>query len=243
MRRSERLWHLAYKYGMGESFTGMWVEGLETTEVARRISADTAAKEKCRWADLLKGVNIGSGVGVAWVGRLNDNWTQILQRGVESLDVLPALSAGNRRALLVSWNVNAVGDLVYAIDGNYATAFSVTRPGRRRGSDPHALDLYAEGLQFDAQDSSWENDPDLPAGWMEYSAWEEARLEGDIPEDDYEDMRPEWMDLLEFAVNGYSPPLATCITSALALVGRITGRELDEAWMNGVHTRFLITRR
>ncbi|GII64425.1 hypothetical protein Skr01_45100 [Sphaerisporangium krabiense] len=237
MRHSERLWHLAYKYGMGSSFDGMWVEGLEVAEVAERLGGAVAGE--CGWADLLKGV--GEGTGVVWAGRLNGDWTQVVHLGVEALDVEP-LSEGNRRALRFGWHVNGVGDLVYAVDGACVTVFGVTRPGGRRGREPQALDPYAEGLRFDLQDSSWENDPDLPPGWREYSAWEEARLEGDLPDDAYDDMPPEWSDLLELAVNGYSPPLAACITSALTLVGRVTGRELDEAWMREIHTRFLFER-
>jgi hypothetical protein len=34
--------------------------------------------------------------------------------------------------------------------------------------------------------------------------------------------------------------LATCVTSALTLVGRVTGRELDREWMNGIHTRYVL---
>ncbi|GGP04753.1 hypothetical protein LDL08_04600 [Nonomuraea glycinis] len=30
------------------------------------------------------------------------------------------------------------------------------------------------------------------------------------------------------------------VTSALRLIGRVTGRELDEAWLNGPHTRYVI---
>ncbi|MFI6888829.1 hypothetical protein [Streptosporangium canum] len=229
---------------MGSTFNGMWVEGLEIADVVRRLGADTTSGKKCSWADLRKGMEIGEGIGIVWVGHLVGNWTQIIHVGIEALDVLPTLSAGDRRALHMSWHVNGIGDLLYAVDGNYVTLFSVTRPGRSRGPIPHALDSYAEGLQFDAGDSSWENDPDLPTGWMEYSAWEEereARLEDDMSEDDYEGVQPGWTDLMDLAINGYSPPLATCITSAFTLVGRVTGRELDDEWMKGVHTRFFIT--
>ncbi|WP_433356210.1 hypothetical protein ACQP25_19350 [Microtetraspora malaysiensis] len=30
------------------------------------------------------------------------------------------------------------------------------------------------------------------------------------------------------------------VTSALRLIGRVTGRELDEEWLNGRHTRYVI---
>jgi hypothetical protein len=204
------------------------------------LGADTTTGKDCAWADLLKGVDVGTGTGVIWIGRLNDDWLQIIHRGIDVPDALPRLSAGHGQALLLSWNAEGAGDLVYAADGAYATFFSLTRPNRRGGPHPHALDAYAEGLVFDVQDSSWENDPDLPEGWMEYTAWEEARVEGDMSDDDYEDMRPEWWDLQALAINGYSPPLATAVTSALALVGRVTGRELDKAWMREIHTRFLM---
>ncbi|WP_131815469.1 hypothetical protein [Thermostaphylospora chromogena] len=232
---------------MGASFHGAWVEDPDVGDVATRLGADPASGVGCRWADLRSGLDIDENGCLAWVGRLTENWTQIIFVGNPDFEPLPDLSSGNRRALCFSWTVNGVDDLYYAVDGRCRTVFSVTRPGVRGGPDPHALDSYASGLQFDAQDSSWESDPDLLPGWMEYCAWEERRLEeapseGDYAGtgDDYEGMRPEWGHLLELAVNGYNPPIATCITSALILVGRVTGRELDEAWLEGVHTRFRV---
>lgn len=245
MRQSERLWHLAHRYHMGASFYGVWVEDPSIDDVATRLGADPVSGVRCRWADLGSGLEENG--CLAWIGHLTENWTQIIFVGNPEFDPLPDLSSGNRRALCVSWTINGVNDLYYAVDGQYRTAFSVTRPGVRGGPDPHALDPYASGLQFDAQDSSWKQDPDLLPGWLEYCAWEERRLEEAPSEDDdagmgddYEGMPPEWGRLLELAVNGYSPPIATCITSALILVGRVTGRELDEAWLAGVHTRFRV---
>ncbi|WP_189239093.1 hypothetical protein [Planomonospora parontospora] len=190
------------------------------------------------------GLDLGDQAGIVWMGPLTESWTQIMVLGATPFDPPVALSAGNRRALQVSWTVNGVHDVLYAADGHYITAFSATRPGVRNGTDPYALDSYASGLLFDDQDTSWESDPDLLPGLIEYSAWEETHLydavDDDMVNDAYESMPPEWTHLLELSVNGYSPPIATCITSALILVGRVTGRELDEGWMEGVHSRFVI---
>jgi hypothetical protein len=172
---------------------------------------------------------------------LNENWTQIVQaRGYDCNGALRDLSYGGR-ALLVRWDWDGPHDLEYAVNGVYATGFSVTTPGERWGRHPAALDSYAQGLQFDLMDSSWESDPDLAPGWLEYSAWEEARVESgqDYGEED-EVLPPGWDDFIALAHNGYGPPLATCITSALTLVGRVTGREFDREWMNGIHTRYVL---
>lgn len=241
MRQSERLWHLVRSYGMGEWFMAAWVEGLEVWEAARRLGvsvADVDDSVECTWTDLLR-ERYSDGEGVVWAGRLTADWTQIIQvQGFDCEGALRELSFGGR-ALLVGWDLNGPRDLEYAVNGEYVTGLSVTVPGKRWGSDPQALDPYMQGLQFDWNDSSWENDPELPAGWLEYCAWEEARLESG---EDYgeEEVPDEWQDFIGLACNGYSPPLATCLTSALALVGRVTGREIDREWMYGAHTRYVI---
>ncbi|GGO00090.1 DUF6461 domain-containing protein [Microbispora bryophytorum] len=241
MRQSERLWHVVRSYGMGEWFMAAWVEGLEVWEAARRLGvsvADVDDSVECTWTDLLR-ERYSDGEGVVWAGRLTADWTQIIQvQGFECERALRELSFGGR-ALLVGWDLNGPRDLEYAVNGEYVTGLSVTVPGKRWGSDPQALDPYLQGLQFDWGDSSWEDDPDLPAGWLEYCAWEEARLESG---EDYgeAEIPDEWQDFIGLACNGYSPPLATCLTSALALVGRVTGREIDREWMYGAHTRYVI---
>ncbi|MGV9378329.1 hypothetical protein ACWDRB_21100 [Nonomuraea sp. NPDC003707] len=177
MRTSELLWHLAHRYGLGSSFTGVWVENREIPETVRLLGADTTTGVDCRWADLRREREPGNEQGFLWAGRLNSRWTQLIHVGQEALDALPKLSEGGRRALLISWHVNSTGNLLYAKDADYTTIFDITRPARRGGADPHALDRYAEGLTFDAHDTSWENDPELPAGWLEYRQWEESRSE------------------------------------------------------------------
>ncbi|WP_158088725.1 DUF6461 domain-containing protein [Thermoactinospora rubra] len=243
MRQSERLWHLVRSYGMGEWFMAAWVEGLEVWEAARRLGvsvADVDDSVECTWADLLRGrPSDDDAAGIVWAGRLTGDWTQIIQvRGFDCERALRELSYGGR-ALLVCWDLNGPRDLEYAVNGECVTGLGVTVPGKRWGRDPRALDSYAEGLCFDLGDSSWESDPELPPGWLEYRAWEEARMERG---EDYgeEDIPDEWQDFIGLAVNGYSPPLATCLTSALALVGRMTGREIDREWMDGIHTRYAI---
>ncbi|MDP9847616.1 hypothetical protein [Streptosporangium lutulentum] len=244
MRQSERLWHLARSYGMGEWFMAAWVEGLETWEVARRLGVSVADVDDavgCDWGDLLEGMSFDGGPGVIWAGRLNENWTQIIQvRGHDCDGSLRDLSYGGR-ALLVWWDLNGPRDLKYAVNGVHATGFSVTTPGERWGRHPAALDSYAHGLRFDLADSSWESDPDLTPGWLEYAAWEEARMESGRDYGEEDEILPSgWDDFIALAHNGYSPRLATCVTSALTLVGRVTGREFDREWMNGTHTRYLL---
>ncbi|MGW4793238.1 hypothetical protein ACWEPC_12600 [Nonomuraea sp. NPDC004297] len=131
---------------------------------------------------------------------------------------------------------NGPRDLKHAVNGEYVTGLSVTVPGERWGSDPQALAHHARGVQFELDDSSWESDPDLPPGWLEYCAWEEARLERGREDYGEEGIPENWQDFMALAHSAYSPPMATCLTSALTLVGRVTGRE----WMNGSHTRYVI---
>ncbi|GAB2965600.1 hypothetical protein ACFMQL_38020 [Nonomuraea fastidiosa] len=101
MRHAERLWHLAHDYGMGQSFTAMWVRGLGIEETADLLGADSTTGKNCAWADLLKGVDVGGGTGVVWIGRLNDDWLQVLHLGTDVPDALPQLSTGRGQALLL----------------------------------------------------------------------------------------------------------------------------------------------
>ncbi|GAA3443004.1 DUF6461 domain-containing protein [Planomonospora venezuelensis] len=240
MRSSERLWHLAGSYGMGEEFMAAWVEGLETWEAARLMGvtmADVDDSADCSWSVLQEEMTAGEGPPVIWAGKLTGNWIQIVQvRGHTCAEALTELSYGGR-AFSVSWSFNRPGELDYAVNGRRAAGFGIGDPGERWGDTPDALDPYMRGLRFDMRESAWEDDPELPPGLLEYYAWEEAREEtgedycdADIPE--------EWWDFVELAHNGYDPAGAECRTSLLALVGRVTGRELDREWMAGEHTRY-----
>lgn len=243
MRQSERLWHRVQSYSMGEWFMAAWVEGLEVWEVARRLGVSVADVDDaiaCTWADVLRERPSDRDAGIVWAGRLTAGWTQIIQvRGFDCGQALRDLSYGGQ-ALTVGWDLNGPRDLEYAVNGEYVTGFSATVPGKRWGSDPQALDRYARGLQFGLDDTGWESDPDLLPGWLEYCAWEEARLESGQEDYGEEDIPEDWQDFIALALSGYSPPMATCLASALTLVGRVTGREIDEEWMNGAHTRYVI---
>ncbi|MFI9593597.1 DUF6461 domain-containing protein [Nonomuraea sp. NPDC052265] len=227
---------------MGEWFMSAWVEGLEVWEAARRLGSSVAEVDhsiQCTWANVLRGLPSDDDAGVVWAGPVTADWTQIIQvRGFHCDQALRDLSYGGR-ALKISWDLNGPRDLEYAVNGEYVTGLSVTVPGERWGSDPQALDHHAQGLQFDLDDSSWQSDSDLRPGWLEYCAWEEARLERGQDYGD-EDIPEGWQDFIALAHSGYSPPMATCLTSALTLVGRVTGREIDREWMNGTHTRYVI---
>ncbi|MFD0887727.1 hypothetical protein ACFQ08_24565 [Streptosporangium algeriense] len=64
----------------------------------------------------------------------------------------------------------------------------------------------------------------------------EGELEGQTP------LPPEFATLYEWTLNGYRPALATVVTSALTLVGRITGKEIGRAWLSGTHPYMSIPR-
>ncbi|GAA2397243.1 hypothetical protein [Nonomuraea africana] len=235
MRHQERLWHLTRSYGMGQEFLAAWVENWGVRDTARLMGADLGSEVQLSWAELEQS-SFPEDRGVLWIGQLNDRWIQVLQyQGVQAIDALAELSIGGR-ALGLSWHVNDPGTLLYAVNGSYVTGMDITRPKGGRGSDPHALDAYMEGLQFDWADTSWRTDPDLPAGWLEYAEWSETHVE----DGEDEDYPAEWDDLIQLSLDGYSPPLAECVTSAFVLIGRITGREFGRDWMQGVHSCYLI---
>ncbi|MEV4454887.1 hypothetical protein [Microbispora sp. NPDC049633] len=234
MRDEERLWHLIRSYGMGQEFLGLWVENWGLHDTARLMGADLGSEVQLSWAELGKR-NFSDDEGAVWIGRLNDRWTQVVQyHGVQAIDALDKLSTGGR-ALGLSWHVNDPGTLLYAANGSYLTEMSITRPRARRGGDPYALDAYAEGLRFDWADTNWRTDPDLLPGWLGYEEWSETH-----GEEDEEDMPAEWEDFTQLSLEGYSPPLAECVTSAFVLIGRVTGTEFGHDWMRGTHFCYLI---
>ncbi|GII01791.1 hypothetical protein [Planobispora takensis] len=239
MRSSERLWHLASSYGMGERFTAVWVRGLEVWEAARRMGvtvADVDDSADCTWQALSEGWTPGYESAVIWAGRLTGDWIQIIRLGGHGCAGDPRELSYGGRAFAVGWHFNDPGRLHYAADGRGTAGFTLSGPAERWGD---ALDPHTEGLLLDVLDSDWENDPELPPGFREYLAWEEARIESG---EEYEDVviPEEWWGFVDLAHAGYSPAEAEGRSSLLTLVGRVTGRELDREWMDGTHTRYVI---
>ncbi|PRX64107.1 hypothetical protein B0I32_10935 [Nonomuraea fuscirosea] len=237
MRQSEHLWHRLYRCGFAAEFSAVWVDRLELDELAQRVGADF---RRARHRDELAGeVSDVGDATVIWADRLTDDWLQIIEfQGYACSGALSELSAQGGRAVSVGWGLNGVRDLKYVSDGYYTTWFSVTVPGERYGNAPHALDPLAEGLAFDIGDTSWKTDPELPPAWPAFAEWSEWMEENGYSVGDEDDERPlpeAFGDFHGWSLNGYHPPLATCVTSALTLVGRLTGREIDEAWLSGSH--------
>ncbi|MFC4062729.1 DUF6461 domain-containing protein [Planomonospora corallina] len=195
MDTSTGLWELLTRYGIDYDtpFRAIWCEGLDELEVARRLGADLGSARECGWQDIVTGsYSDGSTEGVVWVGRQAPGWIQVIQ--LEGHDCWRwqswrALTRNGGRLLYLGWplfEVEGVEDLEYVVNGEVVTTLVVGDPEERNGSDPNALDLYMEGLDFIGDTSQAE------------------------------------------------------ITSALRLIGRITGREIDQEWLEGTHTRYVI---
>jgi hypothetical protein len=247
MRRSERLWHLLWKYALATEFSAVWVDRLELDELAERVGADIRQARRCDRDELANEVFDTREATVIWADPLTDNWLQIIEfRGRACSNVLRELSDRGGRAVSVGWGLKGVRDLTYVADGYHTTEFSVTVPGERYGNAPTALDPLADGLMFDIDDTSWMTDPELPPGWPafeEWSAWMEESGYAVGDEEGEEPLPEAFGDFYAWSLNGYHPALATCVSSALTLVGRLTGREIDDAWLSGRHTRLTILQR
>ncbi|MFI6888833.1 hypothetical protein [Streptosporangium canum] len=222
---------------MTAEFRAVWVEGIDLPEIGRRLGADLRSAQRCGLIELIDGLSYDDGTAVIWADRLNNDWIQVIEaQGRECSHALTDLSARGGRAIRVGWGLNGVADLVYSMDGEETTVFSVTVPGERWGKAPGGLDPYATGLRFDLEDTSWKTDPDLPSEWMAFAEWAESSPLSEQSDADL--VLPEgWWDFYEMSLNGYDPAVATCVTSALVLIGRMTGREIDDAWLSGAHTR------
>ncbi|MFF0574589.1 DUF6461 domain-containing protein [Streptosporangium saharense] len=248
MRPSERMWHLLWKYALTTEFSAVWVDRLGLDEVGHRVGADVRDARHLNRDELADELfHMNSGATVIWADRLNDDWLQMIEfRGFACSNALTDLSAHGGRAVSVGWGLNGLRDLTYVVDGFHTTGFSLTVPGGRYGSAPDALDSLAEGLLFDIDDTSWMTDPGLSPGWLDFEEWSadleaSGRAVGDM---EGEEPLPEaFGDFYAWSLNGYHPPLATCVTSALTLVGRLTGREIDDAWLSGTHVRLTIPSR
>ncbi|MED7925843.1 DUF6461 domain-containing protein [Nonomuraea sp. LP-02] len=247
MRRSEYLWHRLHSYALATEFSAIWVDRLELDELAQRVGADFRQARRRDRAELADEAFDIRDATVIWADRLTDDWLQIFEfRGYACSGALRELSAHGGRAVNVGWGLNGVRDLTYVSDGYHTTGFSITVPGERSGNAPAALDALAEGLMFDMDDTSWMTDPELPPEWPafeEWSAWMEENGYSVGDEDGEQPLPEAFGDFYGLSLNGYHPSLATCVTSALTLVGRLTGREIDEAWLTESHTRLTIPHR
>jgi hypothetical protein len=239
MRHAERLWHLARSYGLVSSFKAGWVEGLSVMEAASRLDAYLPSAAERDWRGAHDNLPPYEAWGAMWVGELNERWIQYIQiQGYHRFSAVRDLSAPGGRAIYFEWTVNGGKEIVYAENGDHAMYFVIDGiQNGKHGRLPHALDAYATGLTFDLSDQSWRTDPDRMPGWLEFSDWRESAVQSGARDEELV-IPPHYEKFVGLAEEGYTPAAAECFTSALELIGGITGREFDKEWMDGVHTRY-----
>ncbi|MGA5761520.1 DUF6461 domain-containing protein [Nonomuraea bangladeshensis] len=167
-------------------FSAMWIKGVGLDALAAAVDLDLATRAPCHLSEILdRNIDDGS----TWVAEVG-GWIGVVPAHADSERVRAVTEGGGEAIGLLMYGSHASFD--YARDGRMVVSFDPTRPERRSGSDPHALDHLMDGLRFQ------------------------------ISDDDVLDDRVEEME---------------SISSALALVGRITGTGIAADWFLAPHSR------
>ncbi|NRQ34533.1 hypothetical protein HII36_22180 [Nonomuraea sp. NN258] len=148
---SENQWDLLREFGLSSGLAGIWVEGDDPEELARRLRVDPGTRVECGFAEAMARYEASLEDEVIWIGSHTPGWTHILwlssfHTGAEA----KALSAGGRRLLTVYYNGGLFelddlylyqdGALVDEINPPYADGAPVTVP---------EYAMYAEGLELE----------------------------------------------------------------------------------------------
>ncbi|MFI6454712.1 hypothetical protein ACIBF6_24495 [Streptosporangium amethystogenes] len=153
---SENQWDLLWEFGLRSGFVGIWVEGDDREELARRLRVDPGSRVECGFAEAMTRYEQSLNDEVIWIGSHVSGWTHILWLSAfHTTAEAKALSAGGRRLLTVYYNGGLTeldhlylyqdGALVNEIDPPYIDGAPVSVP---------EYAVYAEGLELELDMSS-----------------------------------------------------------------------------------------
>lgn len=153
---SENQWDLLREFGLSSWFAGIWVEGDDPEELARRLRVDPGSRVECGFAEAMTRYEQSLDDEVIWIGSHAPGWTHILWLSAfHTTAEAKALSAGGRRLLTMFYNgrlpeldqlyLYQDGALVNEIDPPYVGGAPVSVP---------EYALYAEGLELELNMSS-----------------------------------------------------------------------------------------
>ncbi|MGV9776246.1 DUF6461 domain-containing protein [Streptosporangium sp. NPDC003464] len=166
-------------------FSALWITGADLGTLAPAFHLDLATRTPCYLSEIL---DHHLDDGSRWVAEVN-GWIGIVPAPFDDDASLMSVTQGGRQALSFSMDIHGREYFKYARDGRMIVSF-VSKPDRRFGDDPHALDRLMEGLRFQVTD---------------------------------DDVDPVEAD--------------ESVSSALALIGRITETDIAADWFQARHSR------
>ncbi|MGV9310328.1 DUF6461 domain-containing protein [Nonomuraea sp. NPDC004354] len=166
-------------------FNALWIKGTNLDTLAPAFHLDLATRTPCYLSEIL---DHHLDDGSRWVAEVN-GWIGIVPALFDDDASLMSVTQGGRQALSFSMDIHGREYFKYARDGRMIVSF-VSKPDRRFGDDPHALDHLMEGLRFQVTD---------------------------------DDVDPVEAD--------------EGVSSALALIGRITETDIAADWFQARHSR------
>ncbi|KAB8195501.1 hypothetical protein FH608_014355 [Nonomuraea phyllanthi] len=148
---AENQWNLLQEFGLSRWFVGMWVEGDDPEESARRLRVDPGSRVHCEFAEAMNDHLHSIDDQVVWIGAHSPGWTHVLWlSGFHTTAQAKELSAGGRRLLTVFYN-GELGELDHLYLYQDGALVNEIDPPYREGGAPVSVPEYAvhaEGLEL-----------------------------------------------------------------------------------------------
>ncbi|MDP9844431.1 hypothetical protein [Streptosporangium lutulentum] len=144
---AEDQWDLLVSHGFGTRFSGLWVEGDDPDEIARRLRADPESRLECDLPTAMRWYQPYSSTEIVWIGAHAPGWMHVLSISGSYLEEY-VLTVGGRRLFRVEYDrlVDGVHDLDYFHNGRFVEELSGFCEGEMETGS--IFDLYSMGLDF-----------------------------------------------------------------------------------------------
>lgn len=146
----ENQWNLLVDHGLGELFSGQWVNTEDIGEIARRLRVDPESGTVCDFRTAMRSFSNGSKATLVWVGEHAPGWSHLLTLSGTSLPskAIEALSSEQQR-VFDAFFIEETGhlqELLYSYDG--ACVGNVCPPYPGGTVEVAEYDAYARGLEL-----------------------------------------------------------------------------------------------
>lgn len=148
---AENQWNLLQEFGLSSWFVGMWVEGDDPEELARRLRVDSRSRTECGFAQAMTRYMHSMDDQVVWIGPHAPGWTHVLWLSAfHTTAEAKELSAGGRRLLTMFYN-GGLGELDHLYLYQDGVLVNEIDPPYIDGDAPVSVPEYAvhaEGLEL-----------------------------------------------------------------------------------------------
>ncbi|MFF0324578.1 hypothetical protein ACFYTU_27830 [Nonomuraea angiospora] len=153
----ENQWDLLREFGLSSGFAGIWAEGDDPEELARRLRVDPGSRVECGFAEAMTRYEQSLDDEVVWIGPHAPGWTHILWlSGFHTTAEAKALSVGGRRLLTMFYNggLSELDHLYLYQDGALVNEIDPPYIGGGAPVSVPEYAVYAEGLELELGMSS-----------------------------------------------------------------------------------------